>query len=171
MKTSSLTDADVRALVTPADAIAAATRFFSAPAETRSSVPAGIALDGGCLATAMSVDREGGRASVDSLGSFPDDGTLAAFGQCYLRIERCHFGRVAVAPARRGEGLGTRLLREMADWGLSRFGPRELSLFVLKANDEARRLYERLGFRAVPYPDPALLPDAHYMIADRMREQ
>ena len=113
-------------------------------------------------------------AKVDGIDSFSlvaDDGTLAAFGQCYLRIERCHFGRVAVAPARRGEGLGTRLLREMADWGLSRFGPRELSLFVLKANDEARRLYERLGFRAVPYPDPALLPDAHYMIADRMREQ
>jgi ornithine cyclodeaminase/alanine dehydrogenase-like protein (mu-crystallin family) len=73
-----LADADVRALVTPADAIAAATRFFSAPAETRSSsAPVGLALDGGRLATAMSVDRESGRASVDSLASFPSEGTLA----------------------------------------------------------------------------------------------
>ena len=121
--------------------------------------------------TAASFREDAKIDGIDSLSLAADDGALAAFGQCYLRIERCHFGRVAVAPARRGEGLGTRLLREMADWGLSRFGPRELSLFVLKANDEARRLYERLGFRAVPYPDPALLPDAHYMIADRMREQ
>ena len=52
-----LADADVRALVTPADAVAAATRLFSAPAETHSSsAPVGIALDGGRLATAMSVE-------------------------------------------------------------------------------------------------------------------
>ncbi len=59
-------------------------------------------------------------AKVDSIDSFAlvaEDGALAAFGQCYLRIERCHFGRVGVAPGRRGQGLGTRLLAEMAAWG------------------------------------------------------
>jgi ribosomal protein S18 acetylase RimI-like enzyme len=112
-------------------------------------------------------------AKVDSIDSFSlvaEDGSLAAFGQCYLRIERCHFGRVGVAPARRGQGLGTRLLREMAGWGQARFGPRELSLFVLRGNTAAHRLYRRLGFRETPYPDPAILPDAHYLIADRIGE-
>jgi ribosomal protein S18 acetylase RimI-like enzyme len=108
-------------------------------------------------------------AKVDSIDSFAlvaEDGALAAFGQCYLRIERCHFGRVGVAPARRGQGIGTLLLAEMAAWGQARFGPRELSLFVKHDNEAAHRLYRRLGFREAPYPDPAFMPDAHYMIAD-----
>lgn len=113
-------------------------------------------------------------AKVDGIDSFSlvaDDGALAAFGQCYLRVERCHFGRVGVAPARRGQGLGSRLFREMADWGQAHLGPRELSLFVHRSNPEAHRLYLRLGFREVPYPDPAFMPAAHYMIADKIRER
>ena len=108
-------------------------------------------------------------AKVDGIDSFSlvdADGTLAAFGQCYLRIDRCHFERVGVAPERRGRGLGSRLLAEMAAWGQAQFGPRELSLFVHHDNPDARRLYLRLGFREIPYPDPAFMPAAHYMIAD-----
>ena len=108
-------------------------------------------------------------AKVDGIDSFAllaEDGALAAFGQCYLRIERCHFGRVGVAPRRRGQGLGTLLLAAMAGWGQASFGPRELSLFVKHDNEAAHRLYRRLGFRETPYPDPAFMPDAHYMIAD-----
>jgi ribosomal protein S18 acetylase RimI-like enzyme len=108
-------------------------------------------------------------AKVDEIDSFSlvaEDGALAAFGQCYLRIERCHFGRVGVAPHRRGLGLGTLLLAAMADWGQASFGPRELSLFVNHDNEAAYRLYRRLGFRMIPYPEPAFMPDAHYMVAD-----
>ena len=64
------------------------------------------------------------------------------------------------------EGLGTRLLREMADWGQGRFGPRELSLFVKHDNAAAHRLYLRLGFREVPYPDPVFAAGMHYMTAN-----
>lgn len=111
--------------------------------------------------------REDARVdAIDSFALVADDGTLAAFGQCYLRIERCHFGRVGVAPDRRGQGLGTRLLREMADWGQGTFGPRELSLFVKHGNEAAHRLYSRLGFREFPYPDPVFAAGMHYMIAD-----
>ena len=106
--------------------------------------------------------------SINSLSLVADDGGLAAFGQCYLRIERCHFGRVGVAPGRRNQGLGSRLLLEMADWGRARFGPRELSLFVDDDNAPAHRLYLRLGFREIPYPDPGFLPSARYLIADRI---
>ena len=111
-------------------------------------------------------------AKVDGIDSFSlvaEGGSLAAFGQCYVRVGRCHFGRVGVSPRSRGQGHGTRLIREMAAWGLSEFGPRELSLFVNKDNAEARRLYLRLGFREMPYPEA--MPhgmDAHYMIATRL---
>jgi ribosomal protein S18 acetylase RimI-like enzyme len=109
-------------------------------------------------------------SKVDEIASFSlvaDDGALAAFGQCYLRAGRWHFGRVGVSPRRRGLGLGTRLLQELAAWGSAEFGPRELSLFVNRANVQARRLYLRLGFRETPYPE-AMPPgmDAHYMVAD-----
>jgi ribosomal protein S18 acetylase RimI-like enzyme len=119
--------------------------------------------------TAASFREDSRIDSIDSFSLVSEGGSLAAFGQCYLRVERCHFGRVAVAPRRRSDGLGTRLLREMARWGRAEFGPRELSLFVDKANSAARRLYLRLGFREVPYPEA--MPhgmDAHYMIAQRL---
>ena len=105
--------------------------------------------------------------SIDSFALIAESGSVAAFGQCYLRVGRCHFGRVGVSPRRRSQGLGTRLLREMAAWGRDEFGPRELSLFVNRSNGDARRLYLRLGFREVPYPE-AMPPgmDAHYMVAD-----
>jgi ribosomal protein S18 acetylase RimI-like enzyme len=93
---------------------------------------------------------------------------LAAFGQCYLRVGRCHFGRIGVAPAARGSGLGTRLLRDVAREGISKFGERELSLFVRRDNEAAHRLYLRLGFREVPYPDPGFMADSRYMIAARL---
>jgi ribosomal protein S18 acetylase RimI-like enzyme len=111
-------------------------------------------------------------AKVDGIDSFAligDDGALAAFGQCYVRVERCHFGRLAVAPDRRGQGLGTRLLSELAGWGHAQFGPRELSLFVMRDNESAHRLYRRLGFREVPYPDPSFMPESLYMIAPRLQ--
>jgi len=55
---------------------------------------------------------------------------------------------IAVDPAVRGQGLGTRLLREVelvaAEWGL-----RHVRLSVVDTNPRARALYERLGFVAV----------------------
>lgn len=117
--------------------------------------------------TAASFREDARVDSIDSFALVAASGSLAAFGQCYLRVARCHFGRVGVAPRWRGQGIGTRLFREMAAWGLAEFGPRELSLFVNKANDAAHRLYLRLGFRETPYPEamPAGM-DAHYMVAD-----
>lgn len=107
-------------------------------------------------------------AKVDEIDSWSlvDDAALAAFGQCYLRVGRCHFGRVAVAPGARGGGLGTRLLREMAREGHAKFGDRELSLFVYRDNEAAHRLYRRLGFVEVEYPDRDTPTEGmRYMIA------
>ena len=122
--------------------------------------------------TAASFREDSKVDAIDSFALVAEDGSLAAFGQCYLRVERCHFGRVGVSPRRRGQGLGTRLLREMAAWGLAEFGPRELSLFVDKGNGAAHRLYLRLGFHEARYPEAMPLGmDAHYMVAPLLREQ
>jgi ribosomal protein S18 acetylase RimI-like enzyme len=104
-----------------------------------------------------------------SVRTWGGDDRLAAFGQCYLRIERCHFGRLAVSPTSRGQGLGSRLISELAGWGLGEFGARELSLFVSKHNEPAHRLYRRLGFIEATYPDPTPhTANTIYMIAERL---
>jgi ribosomal protein S18 acetylase RimI-like enzyme len=53
---------------------------------------------------------------------------------------------VALLPEFRGQGIGTRLLRELLDTG--RASGRSVSIQVVRGNP-ARRLYERLGFHAV----------------------
>ena len=98
-----------------------------------------------------------------------EDGTLAAFGQCYLRVGRCHFGRVAVSPRIRGRGYGTTLIRGMARWGSAEFGVDSYSLFVIASNPRAIQLYRRLGFSESPYPEPSTATDSFiYMVATRL---
>jgi ribosomal protein S18 acetylase RimI-like enzyme len=112
---------------------------------------------------------------IDDIASWSlagDEGALAAFGQCYVRLERCHFGRLAVSPKMRGGGLGTRLIRELTAWGLKEFGDRELSLFVKLNNERAHQLYLRLGFHEAPYPgEPSpFMANSRYMIATQLRQ-
>jgi hypothetical protein len=81
--------------------------------------------------------REDAKLSSLPTWSLVEDGQLAAFGQCYLRVGRCHFGRVAVSPKVRSRGHGTTLIREMAIWGSKEFSANEYSLFVI-ASKSAR---------------------------------
>jgi GNAT superfamily N-acetyltransferase len=53
-----------------------------------------------------------------------------------------------VRPAGRGKGLGTELLRAAAEY-VQQQGAEMLALDVLESNAEARRLYDRLGFRTI----------------------
>ncbi len=55
---------------------------------------------------------------------------------------------IFVEPAARGRGVGTLLLRAIADEAAGR-GYAEVRLDVIDSNDRARALYERRGFRAV----------------------
>lgn len=99
-----------------------------------------------------------------------DDGTLAAFGQCYLRVGRCHVGRLAVSPSMRGSGHGTTLIRELNKWGTAEFGVDSRSLFVISSNRRAIELYRRLGYSEVPYPDPSPATDGFiYMVATPLK--
>lgn len=111
--------------------------------------------------------REDARVQELASWSMVDgDGTLCAFGQYYARLGRCHLGRLAVAPALRGRGIGSTLVREMARRGLAELRADSCSLFVLPGNERAARLYGRLGFVARPYPEPSPLFDqCTYMVA------
>jgi ribosomal protein S18 acetylase RimI-like enzyme len=105
---------------------------------------------------------------IDQLPSFvflEPSGDVRAFGQCSLRCGRCHLGRLAIAPSHRGQGIGTQLVRTLAVRGWADLGVGECSLFVSPSNTRARALYERLGFRVVPYPDKNFDASAYdYMI-------
>jgi ribosomal protein S18 acetylase RimI-like enzyme len=105
-------------------------------------------------------------ASLPSYVLVEERAEPCGFGQFYLRAGRCHLSRLAVAPAARGRGLGTRLIELLLRTGKTTLGVSESSLFVHITNLSAIALYERLGFARTDYPEPGLeIPHSHYMIA------
>jgi ribosomal-protein-alanine N-acetyltransferase len=80
-----------------------------------------------------------------SIASGPDGGALGY--SLFLRLgEEAELLRLAVLPAERGRGIGSRLLAEALD-RLALSGIRRFWLEVRPSNLTARRLYERHGFR------------------------
>ena len=61
-----------------------------------------------------------------------DQDTLVAFGQFYERYGRINLARLAVNPARRGEGLGSRLVAALMREAPRYFDSSEYSLFVYR---------------------------------------
>lgn len=72
-------------------------------------------------------------------------GRIAGGAVVSLDGEHAHLYDVVVDPTRRGQGLGTRLLRQILS-GLDREGVRDVTLQVLESNEVARSLYRKLGF-------------------------
>lgn len=64
-----------------------------------------------------------------------------------------------VAPQARGQGAAAALLRAAIDWARAS-GARAMQLGVLSGNDNARRLYERAGFRLHGMAQPVRPGDA-----------
>jgi len=75
------------------------------------------------------------------------DASQRVIGYCsfWRVLDELHINNVAVAPAHRGRGAGTALIREVLSEG-ARMGARRATLEVRRSNEAARRLYERLGF-------------------------
>ena len=72
-------------------------------------------------------------------------GELLGFGGIWLMVDEAHVTTIAVAPALRGEGLGTALMLELLQEA-RRGEARVATLDVRVSNDLAQRLYARLGF-------------------------
>ena len=91
-----------------------------------------------------------------------DGGAVVAFGQHLPRgPQRRHLARIITAPHRRGEGLAARVVVQILDRARS-LGAAVASLNVRPGNDEALRLYRRLGFvDAVRPPEDAPLPSTY----------
>ncbi|SDK35934.1 GNAT family N-acetyltransferase [Billgrantia gudaonensis] len=94
-------------------------------------------------------------------------GELLGFGQYCRRHERCHLARLAVAPFRRGQGLGVQLIAALASEGVQALGVNECALYVYPQNPAAR-LYTRLGFHDVALPDGQRLDGCRYLVASVM---
>lgn len=76
------------------------------------------------------------------------------------------FRMLAVAPAARGQGVGTALAALVVD-RFRREGARAVVLSSLAEMREAHRIYERLGFRRRPDLDWSPMPETH-LIAYRL---
>jgi ribosomal-protein-alanine N-acetyltransferase len=73
------------------------------------------------------------------------DGVLAAFCACWVILDELHINSLAVAPARRRQGLATALLRAV----FREVGPEgvtKATLEVRRSNAAALGLYAALGF-------------------------
>lgn len=112
-------------------------------------------------------------AKFDRLSSWAlvaTEGSLAAFGQYYLKLGRCHLARLAVSPSLRGRGVGRRLVHELGRVGAAALGASAYSLFVYEGNATALRLYRSLGFAEAPYPERAPEHDGIlFMVATTIR--
>lgn len=104
---------------------------------------------------------------LDSLKSFSlisTEGNLLAFGQYYLRLGRCHLGRLVVNPNLRGQGIASHLIQKLSVLGKSDLSTDSCSLFVLGHNKSAIQAYTKLGFSIADYPDEIPLDNCFYMV-------
>lgn len=105
--------------------------------------------------------------NLDSLASFSlisraDD--LLGFGQCYLRVDRCHLGRLVVSPKFRGKNVAASLIQLLINFGLQKFDAIESSLFVYSDNQAAIKAYLKCGFKFLDYPEKMPMDNCRYMV-------
>lgn len=104
---------------------------------------------------------------LDLLNSFSlvsAEGNLLAFGQYYLRLERCHLGRLVVNPSLRGQGIASNLIHQLSVLGKLDLKTDSCSLFVLGHNKSAIQAYTKLGFSMADYPEKIPLENCFYMV-------
>jgi ribosomal protein S18 acetylase RimI-like enzyme len=105
--------------------------------------------------------------NVDELASYvliADDKEMLGFGQYYARLDKCHLGRLVIAPERRGDGLASVLVSGLIELGRRELDTHSSSLFVYNNNAAAVRAYQKLGFEFAIYPDEMNIDDMSYMV-------
>jgi ribosomal-protein-alanine N-acetyltransferase len=84
--------------------------------------------------------------------------TVGGYCAAWFIVEEIHINNIAVRPELRGRGFGSALLAHVLEEGRMA-GASRATLEVRRSNDDARRLYERFGFRVAGvrrdyYTDP-----------------
>jgi len=92
-----------------------------------------------------------------------DFGSILAFGQYYLRNQRCHLSRLVVSPFERSNGIGKYLIAQLSLQGQEDLKVKSCSLFVMADNKPAMKLYLSLGYREDIYPEE-VAKDMIYMV-------
>jgi [ribosomal protein S18]-alanine N-acetyltransferase len=75
-----------------------------------------------------------------------DQHPVAGFCAFWKVVDQIHINNLAIRPAARRKGLGSRLLSVVLEEA-ARLGAQSATLEVRRSNVAARRLYERAGFR------------------------
>jgi ribosomal-protein-alanine N-acetyltransferase len=75
-----------------------------------------------------------------------DEHPVAGFCAFWKVVDQIHINNLAIRPAARRKGLGSRLLSVVLEEA-ARLGAESATLEVRRSNVAARRLYERAGFR------------------------
>jgi ribosomal-protein-alanine N-acetyltransferase len=132
--------------------------LFALEAATDDDGPALLALERLCFSQPWTVqhfrdamaDPEVGLILVLRGVAPPDDPGRGVLAYCSFQtvVDEMHIHNLAVDPARRGRGLGRRLLELSLTLGARRGAERAL-LEVRQSNWAAQRLYRSLGFRGV----------------------
>ena len=102
--------------------------------------------------------------TLSSFSMVSSEGDLLAFGQYYLRLGKCHLGRLVVNPRFRGKGIIARLINQLIALGKSELSTQSCSLFVLAHTKSAINAYAKLGFCIVDYPEKIALENCLYMV-------
>jgi GNAT superfamily N-acetyltransferase len=84
---------------------------------------------------------------IDTAWTVRDGGRLIGGVRASAADRAWHIGRLMVAPDRRGEGLGGRLLRHAEAQAPS--GTERFALFTGRRSDRNLAMYERAGYRRV----------------------
>lgn len=85
--------------------------------------------------------------------------SVAGYCAAWFVLDEVHINNIAVRPELRGRGLGSALLARVLEEGRRAIGATRATLEVRRSNHDARRLYERFGFRVAGvrrdyYTDP-----------------
>lgn len=89
---------------------------------------------------------------IPSYSMLSENSEVVAFGQYYQRENRCHLSRLVVSPSHRNQGIGSKLIKTISQIGCEKLSKSECSLFVLKHNKKALRVYQNIGFEESIYP-------------------
>ena len=106
--------------------------------------------------------------TLDTLASFSllsAKSELLGFGQYYLRLDKCHLGRLVINPRFRGQGIAGHLIQQLCRKGKAELSTHVCSLFVMEHNESAIKTYQKLGFIFQPYPEEISLKNCLYMVS------